>query len=289
MKSMFQVIASLACALALTACGGGNDKKTVAPAAPQPAYEAVLAEAKYTVPPQLKAEAGDLVTISYDAWVWVSDADAKIATHTGLRFETASVRSFVVGTGNALVGLDQGILTAKAGNTVGMKVGDTVHLVLPSSLAYGATIYDNGKGVTVPANTPVILDVTLLAVTKAAPSTATLTQTDTVIGTGAEAVYGKVLTVDYTGWLYDPKTGIRGAKFDSSLDTGKKPFDFSLGQGVILGWTRGVAGMKVGGKRTLIVSPELGYGSTDQKDSTGVVTIPAGSTLLFDIELKAVK
>jgi peptidylprolyl isomerase len=85
----------------------------------------------------------------------------------------------------------------------------------------------------------------------------------------------------YTGWLY--QNGKKGAKFDSSRDRGK-PFEFPLGRGaVIKGWDEGVASMKVGGKRTLIIPPDLGYGAM------GTSGIPAHSTLIFDVELLAVK
>ena len=105
-----------------------------------------------------------------------------------------------------------------------------------------------------------------------------LKYTDTVAGTGAIASAGHKVSVHYTGWLYN--NGQKGAKFDSSLDRGQ-PFGFALGaQQVIRGWDEGVAGMKVGGKRTLIIPPELGYGAR----GAGAV-IPPNATLMFDVEL----
>ena len=96
---------------------------------------------------------------------------------------------------------------------------------------------------------------------------------DTKVGTGAEAVAGKKVTVNYVGTLTD------GTKFDSSIDRGQ-PFTFTLGAGeVIKGWDQGVAGMKVGGERKLTIPPELGYGSSAQG------SIPANSTLIFDVTL----
>jgi FKBP-type peptidyl-prolyl cis-trans isomerase FkpA len=104
-------------------------------------------------------------------------------------------------------------------------------------------------------------------------------------GTGAEAVVGKPVVVHYTGWLYDPATADgHGKKFDSSLDR-NVPFTFILGSGkVIKGWDEGVAGMKVGGKRTLVIPPQKGYG---ERGAGGV--IPPNATLLFDVELIEVK
>ena len=104
---------------------------------------------------------------------------------------------------------------------------------------------------------------------------------DTQAGTGAEARKGQTVTVHYTGWLFEG--GQQGAKFDSSRDR-NDPFQFPLGAGMVIrGWDEGVAGMKVGGKRTLIIPPELGYG---QRGAGGV--IPPNATLKFDVELLGV-
>jgi peptidylprolyl isomerase len=108
-----------------------------------------------------------------------------------------------------------------------------------------------------------------------------LQYTDTVVGTGASPA-GKTAVVHYTGWLYE--NGAKGKKFDSSVDR-NEPFDFPVGQGrVIKGWDEGVATMKVGGKRTLIIPPALGYGASG---AGGV--IPPNATLIFDVELLGVK
>jgi FKBP-type peptidyl-prolyl cis-trans isomerase len=105
-----------------------------------------------------------------------------------------------------------------------------------------------------------------------------LKYTDDTVGTGTEAVPGKTVSVHYTGWLLD------GTKFDSSRDR-NQPFSFPLGGGrVIKGWDEGVAGMKVGGKRTLVIPPALGYGA---QGAGGV--IPANATLKFEVELLDVK
>ena len=105
-----------------------------------------------------------------------------------------------------------------------------------------------------------------------------LKYTDDQVGSGAEATAGKTAVVHYTGWLSD------GKKFDSSKDRGQ-PFSFPLGRGqVIKGWDEGVVGMKVGGKRTLIIPPELGYGA---RGAPGA--IPPNSTLKFEVELLDVR
>jgi peptidylprolyl isomerase len=105
---------------------------------------------------------------------------------------------------------------------------------------------------------------------------------DTQVGTGASPKTGQTCVMHYTGWLYDG--GKKGKKFDSSVDRGT-PFSFKIGQHqVIPGWDEGVATMKVGGKRTLIIPPELGYGASG---AGGV--IPPNATLIFDVELLGVK
>jgi peptidylprolyl isomerase len=105
---------------------------------------------------------------------------------------------------------------------------------------------------------------------------------DTQAGTGASPQSGQTCVMHYTGWLW--VNNAKGAKFDSSVDRGK-PFEFPIGQGrVIKGWDEGVASMKIGGKRTLLIPPELGYGA---RGAGGV--IPPNATLLFEVELLGVK
>ena len=111
-----------------------------------------------------------------------------------------------------------------------------------------------------------------------------LGSTDAVVGNGNEAVPGRQVTVHYTGWLYEAgRADNKGQQFDSSR--GGEPFAFRLGAGeVIRGWDEGVAGMKVGGRRTLIIPPDLGYGAR----GAGSV-IPPNATLVFDVELLDVR
>lgn len=113
----------------------------------------------------------------------------------------------------------------------------------------------------------------------------TLVIKDTTLGNGRQAEKGLAVTVHYTGWLYDPsQKDSKGKKFDSSLDR-NDPFVFNLGGGqVIRGWDDGVDGMKIHGKRTLIIPPDMGYGA---RGAGGV--IPPNATLIFDVELLGVK
>lgn len=121
--------------------------------------------------------------------------------------------------------------------------------------------------------------------TSAGSDGAGLVMTDVTMGAGAEAVAGNKVSVHYTGWLYDESAADnKGMKFDSSRDRGQ-PFEFPLGAGrVIKGWDQGVAGMKVGGQRTLTIPPDLGYGS---RGAGGL--IPPNATLVFDVELLNVR
>ncbi|MEP7084691.1 MAG: FKBP-type peptidyl-prolyl cis-trans isomerase, partial [Betaproteobacteria bacterium] len=134
------------------------------------------------------------------------------------------------------------------------------------------------------------------SVPNAGPGTATTTPAtapaselkiiDREVGGGRQVESGRAALLHYTGWLYDEKApDHKGKQFDTSANRGL-PFGFIVGVGkVIKGWDQGVLGMKVGGKRTLIVPPQLGYGDKD----VGNGLIPANSTLLFDIELLEVK
>jgi len=114
-------------------------------------------------------------------------------------------------------------------------------------------------------------------------SPAVLTKTDTMLGAGATAALGQTITVHYTGWLYDStKADFRGKKFQSTVDGAPVALVLQQGQ-IIEGWAQGVPGMKVGGKRTLLIPASLAYGATAREG------IPANSGLVFDIELVSIK
>ncbi|HEX7260144.1 MAG TPA: FKBP-type peptidyl-prolyl cis-trans isomerase [Candidatus Saccharimonadia bacterium] len=147
-------------------------------------------------------------------------------------------------------------------------VGSTLAFSQTAKKAPGASQDSNKPGIETPPRTK---EQTIQG------DTMELQKTDEVVGTGPEAVAGKKVTVHYLGTLTN------GTKFDSSYDR-NEPFGFTLGGGqVIKGWDEGVAGMKVGGKRKLVIPPEMGYGNQ------AVSTIPANSTLVFEVELLGVE
>ena len=153
-----------------------------------------------------------------------------------------------------------------------------ISLVLPAALAAALAVAPAGAGEK-PTTAPEAEKKGELKM-NATPSG--LQYADTKEGTGASPKTGQICVMDYTGWLWE--NGAKGKKFDSSIDRGT-PFEFPIGQGrVIKGWDEGVATMKVGGKRTLLIPPQLGYGSRGAGN-----VIPPNATLLFEVELIAVK
>ena len=166
----------------------------------------------------------------------------------------------------------------------GMKVGGKRLLIIPADLALGET-----GGGDIPPGATLIMEIEMTNIiepvfmTEVDDGDYTVTESglkyyDLVEGDGAIPTEGGTVIVHYTGWLED------GTKFDSSLDRGQ-PFSFVLGQGMVIpGWDEGVATMKVGGKRQLVVPPDLGYG-----DAGAGATIPPGATLIFEVELLEVQ
>ncbi len=149
----------------------------------------------------------------------------------------------------------------------------------PASLLVAAIVATASVGVFAAA-TPTTAAAQAAGSTMTTPSG--LQITDTQVGTGATPRPGQICVMHYTGWLY--VNGAKGKKFDSSVDRGQ-PFEFPIGRHqVIAGWEEGVATMKVGGKRTLVIPPELGYGA---RGAGGV--IPPNATLIFEVELLDVK
>ena len=211
---------------------------------------------------------GSIATTHFTVWVQGESADEYIFSS-----EFSEPITFVVGRGGTVFpGWEDGVLT--------MKMGGKRLLVIPPELAFGA----DGAG-NIPPNATIIMEIELvaahepLAITEVAQEDYITTESglkyyDIVQGEGETPAEGQTVVVHYAGWLED------GTLFDSSLERGA-PFALKLGMGeVIPGWDEGVATMKVGGKRQLVIPAELAYGETG---AGGV--IPPGATLIFEIEL----
>ena len=256
-------------------------------------------------------DADNAVLVNYSGWLY----DPAKPDGKGEMFDTSRTRpipyGFFLGAGKVIKGWDRGV--------IGMKVKGKRTLIIPPALAYGdkerpkipansTLLFEielmdivgtrDKSASTAPASTqpaaatstattpppPAVPPVPprRLSPQDALPATPTeLSFIDQAVGDGADAVNGTIVTVHYTGWLYDAaQPGGKGKKFDSSVDA-NRPFKFPLGGGrVIKGWDQGVVGMKVKGKRTLIIPSEFGYGA---RGAGGL--IPPNSTLIFDVEL----
>ncbi len=219
-----------------------------------------------------EAITNSIVTTGYTVWVQGEELAEFVA-----RSEGGDPATFVIGRYDRVFpGWDQGVRN--------MKVGGKRLLIIPPELAFGQ---QGASGI--PANATLIMEVELLEVKEPVvmaevdegdyTTTSTgLKYYDLVVGDGASPAQGQVVIVHYTGWLED------GTVFDSSVERGE-PFTFALGVGgVIPGWDEGVASMKVGGKRQLMIPADLAYG---EQGSGGV--IPPGATLIFDIELISIE
>jgi peptidylprolyl isomerase len=158
-----------------------------------------------------------------------------------------------------------------------LQYGDVMGMISHSARAFAVIAFAMGGSLVV-APSPTLAQTSGKNMTSTASGLQTI---DATVGTGASPKSGQTCVMHYTGWLYD---GVKGAKFDSSVDRGE-PFEFKIGIGqVIKGWDEGVLTMKVGGKRTLIIPAALGYGA---RGAGGV--IPPNATLMFDVELLGVK
>ena len=207
----------------------------------------------------------------------------------GTQFDSSYSRGdpiqFVLGAKAVIAGWDEGIAL--------MRKGGKAKLIIPPNLAYGA----KGAGGIIPPNATLTFEVELVDIRPGAPSGPTkleasqftttpsgLQYADLQVGTGTTATANSAVSVHYTGWLTD------GTRFDTSRDPSlpmarQQPFAFTLGRNeVIKGWDEGVAGMRVGGKRQLVIPAGLAYGERGAGD-----VIPPGATLVFEVELIEVK
>jgi peptidylprolyl isomerase len=206
---------------------------------------------------------GQRCFVHYTGWLWENDTKGKefdSSRHRGEPF------SFRVRRSEVILGWDEGVLS--------MKVGGKRELLVPAALAFGS----RGAGGVIPPNATLLFEVELLGVMEKAASG--LEFHDIRVGTGAAPKGGQTCVVNYTGWLW---RSARAKKFDSSLDR-DQPFSFPLGRGKCTGWDEGIAGMRVGGKRELLIPPGLAYGRDGLPPD-----IPPNASLFFEIELLDVK
>jgi peptidylprolyl isomerase len=207
---------------------------------------------------------GQTCIVHYTGWLWENNAKGK-------EFDSSKKRNapfaFPVGKQRVIQGWDEGVAT--------MKVGGTRELLIPSELAYGSS----GRGGVIPPNATLFFEVELLGVMKKTESG--LEYRDIKVGDGPTPRNGQTCVVHYTGWLWQ---GAKGKKFDSSVDRGE-PLPFAVGKRMVIqGWDEGVATMKVGGKRELLIPSALAYGAKGHPAG-----IPPNATLFFEVELVDVK
>ena len=210
-------------------------------------------------------EIGDVLTVNQVGWLY----DSSKPDNKGQQIDAANGVTFVLGAGQVISGLEQGI--------TGMRVGGKRRIQIPPDLAFGPT----GSGA-VPPDTPVVFEIEIVDKQQLVTGSAPFSITDITVGTGPEARVGSRLTVDYAGWLYnDDQPDNRGIRFDESAAGG---FTFILGTGAVIpGWEQGLVGMREGGERRLVIPPELAYGAARRG------LIPPNATLVFYITLISVQ
>jgi peptidylprolyl isomerase len=285
-NSMFKAIATLACAAALTACGGGAKNNDTTPLPPQPAYAVVVDNEPGGSSAPVVAT-GDLVTFSYTGWLY----DETKTDKKGAQFETSVVDSvdkpltMTVGVGTRIAGWDKAL--------TGMQAGGSRLVIIPSNMAFGPVdVKDSTGKVIVPASTSVVYELkvhSFSTLPSPIPPQPAFTKTDLVTGTGAAAAAKNLVTIRYTGWLYDnTKMDNKGAEFFDAYSG--QAFSFLLGvDSRIAGWDQGIVGMQVGGKRRLLIPASMAWAQFGLKDdATGLYRVPPSTAVVYEIEVTAI-
>lgn len=270
MKLKSSLIAACVVLASLTACGGGGDSSSNGNPTKPADNPAGFSQTDTVLGTGTLASNTNIVGIRYTAWLYsASAADNKgVKIDDNLNASTANV--FVLGSDAVLKGLNQGV--------AGMKIGGKRTLIVPASLALGAS----GSS-SVPPNAGLVFDVQLTDVQALAEAPAFGT-VDTVVGTGAAAVTGKTANVKYSAYLYSSTAADHKGILVDTNATSSTNFAFKLGAGqVVAGFDQGVTGMKVGGKRIVTMPSKLAYGTT------GSGAIPGNSGMVFTIELISVQ
>jgi peptidylprolyl isomerase len=270
MKLKSSLIAACVVLSSLTACGGGGGSSSGGSTTTPADNPGSFSQTDTVLGTGTQASSTNIVGIRYTFWLYSASA----ADHKGTKIDSnltdATPYVFVLGDGTALKGLDQGVS--------GMKIGGQRTMILPASLAFGAT-----ASAAVPANSGLVFDVQLTDAQALAEAPAFGTA-DTVVGTGATAVSGSTANVKYSAYLYSSVAADHKGILVDTNTTATTNFAFKLGSGqVIKGFDQGVTGMKVGGKRTVTMPSILAYGTT------GSGSIPANSGMIFTIELVSVQ
>jgi peptidylprolyl isomerase len=267
MKLKFPLIAAFVAMLSLTACGGGGGGSSSSSSAANPAS---FSAADTVLGTGTEAATGNIVAVKYTIWLYSDTATDHKGTQIDSNATSTVPLSFTLGSNQVIAGFDQGV--------TGMKVGGKRTLIIPSSMAYGASGYGS-----IPPNAGVVFDVELTNVGVLANPTS-FSSIDTVVGTGAQVAAGNTVSVKYSAYLYsDTAADHKGILVDTNT-TSTTAFTFTQGANqVVPGFDQGVVGMKVGGTRTLIVPASMAYGSA------GSGSIPPNSGVVFDVQLTNVQ
>lgn len=274
MKLKSSVIAACVVLSTLTACGGGGGSSssasagggTTAPADNPSAFS----QTDTVLGTGTLASSTNIVGIRYSYWLYSASATDHKGTKIDSNLTSATPYVFTLGAINNLPGLDQGV--------TGMKIGGQRTLIIPASLALGAT-----GSTTVPPNAGLVFEVQLTDVQALAEAPAFGT-VDTVVGTGATAATGATANVKYSTYLYSSVAADHKGILVDTNTTASTNYTFKLGAGqVITGFDQGVTGMKVGGKRIITMPSALAYGAT------GSGGIPGNSGIVFTVELISIQ